>query len=306
MSTVLDSAVLDSVKSKFDFKVVKAQSLLQHKGQLIEHKGHYGLVKEFADGRREESINVPSKSLRYVPHSTDDVMALVESAGEAFEGVGNVKCHFRNGHYVSISPSNDQRRAIYGESDNIFPRFIINAGYDGRAFTAIMGFYRDACRNLAMMRQVEGTSVSIRHGSGLREKMDDLIQTFNVLKQSWATLSDVIAELQNREVGMADFLDEVYGQPDEDSKRGKTVHNNRTEAIFRRLSRERFITGRSRQMFGKPLTVSAWEAYNAVQGYVQHDASRKGSPSDFARIIQASNDVAVKKAETLALATLSV
>jgi len=52
--------------------------------------------------------------------------------------------------------------------------------------------------------------------------------------------------------------------------------------------------------------VSAWEAYNAVQGYVQHDASRKGSPSDFSRIIGASRDMSVKKAETLALATLSV
>ena len=136
--------------------------------------------------------------------------------------------------------------------------------------------------------------------------MLDLIETFAVFKQSWATLSDVIAELQNREVGMADFLDEVYGQPDEDSKHAITRHKNRTEAIFRRLSRERFITGRSLPAAsGLPLTVSAWEAYNAVQGYVQHDATRKGSPSDFARIIQASNDATVKKAETLALATLS-
>jgi hypothetical protein len=295
--SAVSTAVLDTVKSEFDFTVDK-----------FPLSGPDGLRTPLYGLFRSDTMDYVGKPChkQYVAHQSDDVLALVESAGEAFEGVGNVKCHFRNGHYVSISPSNDQRRAIYGTSDNIFPRFIINAGYDGRAFTAIMGFYRDACRNLAMMRQVEGTSVSIRHGSGLREKMDDLIQTFNVLKQSWATLSDVIAELQNREVGMADFLDEVYGQPDEDSKRGKTVHNNRTEAIFRRLSRERFLTGRSRlNEIGKPLTVSAWEAYNAVQGYVQHDASRKGSPSDFARIIQASNDVAVKKAETLALATLS-
>jgi hypothetical protein len=242
-------------------------------------------------------------SKHYVAHQSDDVLALVESAGEAFEGVGDVQCHFQNGHYVSIAPTTAQRRAIYGTSDNIFPRFIVNAGYDGRAFSAIMGFYRDACSNLAMMRQIEGTSVSIRHGSGLREKMDDLIQTFSVLRESWATLGDVIAELQTREVRMADFLDQIYEQPAEDSKRGKTVHKNRTEAIFRRLSRERFATGRG--AMDSQFNVSAWEAYNAVQGYVQHDATRKGSPSDFARIIQASNDSAVKKAESLALATLS-
>ena len=293
MSVVSDS-VVDAVKSKFDFTVDK-----------FPLSGPDGLKTPLYGLFRSDTMDYVGKpcSKHYVAHQSDDVLALVESAGEAFEGVGDVQCHFRDGHYVSITPSRDQRRAIYGTSDNIFPRFIVNAGYDGRAFSAIMGFYRDACSNLAMMRQIEGTSVSIRHGSGLREKMDDLIQTFSVLRESWATLGDVIAELQTREVRMADFLDQIYEQPAEDSKRGKTVHKNRTEAIFRRLSRERFTTGRG--TMDSQFNVSAWEAYNAVQGYVQHDATRKGSPSDFARIIQASNDSAVKKAESLALATLS-
>lgn len=293
MTSVSVSAV-DSVKSKFDFSVDK-----------FPLAGPDGLKTPLYGLFRSDTMEFVGKpcSKHYVAHQSDDVMALVESAGEAFEGVGDVQCHFRDGHYVSIAPSLDQRRAIYGTSDNIFPRFIVNAGYDGRAFSAIMGFYRDACSNLAMMRQVSGTSVSIRHGSGLREKMDDLIQTFSVLRESWATLGDVIAELQSREVRMTDFLDQVYGQPDPDSKRGVTIHKNRTEAIFRRLSRERFTTGRG--AMDSQFNVSAWEAYNAVQGYVQHDASRKGSPSDFARVIAASNDAAVKKAEGLALATLT-
>ena len=231
-------------------------------------------------------------------------MALVESANEAFDGIGSLQCHFRDGHYVSIAPSKDERRAIFGTADNIFPRFIVNAGYDGRAFNATVGFYRDACSNLAMMRQVSGTTVSIRHNSNLREKMDDLIQTFSTLRESWATLADVAAELQTRQVRMADFLDQVYGQPNENSKNSMTRHKNRTEAIFRRLSRERFTTGRG--SMDSEFNVSAWEAYNAIQGYVQHDATRKGNPSDFARIISAANDQAVKKAESLALATLSI
>ena len=293
MTSVSVSAV-DSVKSKFDFSVDK-----------FPLAGPDGLKTPLYGLFRSDTMEFVGKpcSKHYVAHQSDDVLALVESAGEAFEGVGDVQCHFRDGHYVSIAPSRDQRRAIYGTADNIFPRFIVNAGYDGRAFSAIMGFYRDACSNLAMMRQVSGTSVSIRHGSGLREKMDDLIQTFSVLRESWATLGDVIAELQSREVRMTDFLDQVYGQPDPDSKRGVTIHKNRTEAIFRRLSRERFTTGRG--SMDSQFNVSAWEAYNAVQGYVQHDASRKGSPSDFARVIAASNDAAVKKAEGLALATLT-
>ena len=294
MSVVSDS-VVDTVKSKFDFTVDK-----------FPLAGPDGLKTPLYGLFRSDTMEFVGKpcSKHYVAHQSDDVMALVECAGEAFEGVGDVQCHFRDGHYVSIAPSKSERRAIYGTSDNIFPRFIVNAGYDGRAFSAIMGFYRDACSNLAMMRQVEGTSVSIRHGSGLREKMDDLIQTFSVLRESWATLGDVIAELQTREVRMADFLDQVYGQPNENSKNSMTRHKNRTEAIFRRLSRERFTTGRG--SMDSEFNVSAWEAYNAIQGYVQHDATRKGNPSDFARIISAANDQAVKKAESLVLATLSI
>ena len=295
MSTVLDSAVLDSVSSKFDFTVDK----FPLSGPDSLKTPLYGLFRS----DNSEFVGKPC-SKHYVAHQSDDVLALVESASEAFEGVGNVQCHFKDGHHVSIAPSKDQRRAIYGTADNVFPRFIVNAGYDGRAFTAVMGYYRDVCSNMSMMKQVNGTSVSIRHGSGLRGKMDSLIQTFSALKESWATLSDVIVELQSREVRMADFLDQVYGQPDENSKRGKTVHKNRTEAIFRRLSRERFYTGRG--TIGEGYRVSAWEAYNAVQGHVQHEASRKGAPSDFARIIGASKDMAVKKAETIALATLTV
>ena len=288
------STILETVKSKFDFSVEKFPLA----GPDGLKTPVYGLFRS----DNGEYVGRPC-SKHYVAHQTDDVMALVESASEAFDGIGSLQCHFRDGHYVSIAPSKDERRAIFGTADNIFPRFIVNAGYDGRAFSATVGFYRDACSNLAMMRQVSGTTVSIRHNSNLREKMDDLIQTFSTLRESWATLADVAAELQTRQVRMADFLDQVYGQPNENSKNSMTRHKNRTEAIFRRLSRERFTTGRG--AMDSQFNVSAWEAYNAVQGFVQHDASRKGSPSDFARVIAASNDAAVKKAEGLALATLT-
>lgn len=289
------SMILETVKSKFDFSIEKFPLA----GPDGLKTPVYGLFRS----DNGEYVGKPC-SKHYVAHQTDDVMALVESASEAFDGIGSLQCHFRDGHYVSIAPSKDERRAIFGTADNIFPRFIVNAGYDGRAFNATVGFYRDACSNLAMMRQVSGTTVSIRHNSNLREKMDDLIQTFSVLRESWATLADVAAELQTRQVRMADFLDQVYGQPNENSKNSMTRHKNRTEAIFRRLSRERFTTGRG--SMDSQFNVSAWEAYNAIQGYVQHDATRKGNPSDFARIISAANDQAVKKAESLVLATLSI
>ena len=289
------STIFETVKSKFDFSIEK----FPLSGPDGLKTPVYGLFRSDSG----EYVGRPC-SKHYVAHQTDDVMALVESASEAFDGIGSLQCHFRDGHYVSIAPSKDERRAIFGTADNIFPRFIVNAGYDGRAFSATVGFYRDACSNLAMMRQVSGTTVSIRHNSNLREKMDDLIQTFSTLRESWATLADVAAELQTHQVRMADFLDQVYGQPNENSKNSVTRHKNRTEAIFRRLSRERFTTGRG--SMDSEFNVSAWEGFNVIQGYVQHDATRKGNPSDFARIISAANDPAVKKAESLVLATLGI
>lgn len=234
----------------------------------------------------------------YHPHQTEDVISLVDAVAEAFNGVANVDCYFQNGHYVTIQPSDETRRAIFGEDDNIWPRINIRAGYDGKAFSASMGYWRDTCRNLAIMRKVSGTVVNIRHRSGLRSKMADLIRTFEVLKTSWGTLAGVIENLENRTVDIADFLKEVYGEPN--GAKSETRHRNRTEAILQRLYDERFRTGRPKI---ENRQVSAWEAYNAVQGYVQHSATRKHSHrlGDYGRAVAAFNDAAVARAEELVL-----
>ncbi len=249
----------------------------------------------------ESVVGNGSVTSRYVPHQTEDVLALVDAASEAFDGEIDVKCHFRNGHYVSIAPTKEERRSVYGTQDNIWPRVVVNAGYDGKAFRATMGYYRDLCLNLAMLDKIEGTTVSIRHTSGLRSKMDELIATFNTLRNSWGTLTGVIDRLQNREVQMVDFLNAIYPQPETDaSKRAVTVHKNRTEAIFNRLTSERYRS--NRPALGSDYVVSAWEAFNAVQGYVQHNATRKtGFNGEFDRILLANRDAAVRKAQSLAL-----
>ena len=299
MSNINASDVSASVRSAFDFSVDK-----------FPLSGPDGMRTPWYALFRSDSMDVVgngSVTSRYVPHSTDDVCALVDAAAEAFDGEIECKTHFRDGHYVNIMPSRADRVKVYGEADNVWPRVIINAGYDGRAFTATIGYYRDACRNLAMMRKVSGTTVSIRHTSGLRGHMDSLIATFNSLKESWGSLTDVISRLESREVRMVDFLDQIYGRPTDEqlalafrgqAVRAVTVHQNRTEAIWNRLRRERDETGRPQLND----TVSAWEAYNAIQGYVQHDAqAKKGFKGEFDRILRASRDPAVRNAEKFVL-----
>lgn len=288
------NSIVETVKNSFNFSVDK----FPLSGPDNMRTEWYGLFRSDT----LTPVGKGSVTSRYVPHSTDDVLAMVEAASEAFDGVGQVQCYFNHGHYVTIQPSKDERRSIFGTNDNVFPRVIIRAGYDGKSFSAIMGYYRDLCRNLSIMRSVTETNVSIKHTSGLRPKMEELIRQFGLLKGSWQQLTNRIAEMQASEINMANFLRAVYGEPQQDSKRAVTVHKNRTEAIFKRLLDERTRSNRGR--LSSDFMVSKWEAYNAVQGYVQHETTRKGANRnmlDIGRAMQAMNDPAVIKAE-LALA----
>ena len=289
MSTIISNEIIAKVRSRFNFSVDK-----------FPLSGPDGLRTPFYGLFRSDDSAVVGNAVtaRYLPHQTDDVLALVEAASTAFDGVADVKCHFHEGHYVAVQPTKEQRKNVFGTADNIFPRVIINAGYDGRAFHASLGFYRDLCKNMAIMREVRGTTVSIRHTSGLRPKMDELIATFGTLQQSWASVSAAADQLESRRVNMVEFLRAVYGEPNGETGRAVTMHKNRTEAIFGRLYSERLRSGRP--ALQSDWMVSGWEAYNAIQGYVQHDATRHGKADEMHRIVLAANDAAVQRAERLA------
>ena len=250
-----------------------------------------------------EVVSGGSVTSRYVPHQTEDVLTLVDAAAEAFGNNVTCQCYFYNGHYVSIQPTQHERLKVFGEHDYVWPRLVIKASYENRAFSATMGYYRDLCRNLAMLKQVHGTNMSIRHITGLQDNMVSLISTFSGLKASWANLSDVILRLQDVEVRMDDFLSSIYPEPDMDAgTRAFTYHENRNGAILDRLNRERYHSYRPPVTQENSFKVSAWEAFNAVQGYVQHSTrQKKGFGSELNRALKASNDATVQKAERLAM-----
>lgn len=283
--------IVGKVSSAFNFSVDK-----------FPLTGPEGMRTPFYGLFRSDNGAVVGKAVtsRYVPHQTDDIIALVEAASVAFEGVADVKCHFRDGHYVAIQPSKEYRKAIFGTKDNIFPRAILDAGYDGKSFRGNMGYWRDLCNNMAIMRSVKSTSVCIRHTSGLRPKLNELIETFSILKESWGTLAAVVESLESRRVNMVEFLNAVYGEPDANSPRSVTMHKHRTEAIFRRLHSERLRSGRPEMQ--SDWMVSGWEAYNAVQGFTQHEGRRHGKVSEMDRIVMAANDASVQRAEEIVMA----
>jgi len=299
------SDVSSEIRAAFNFSVDKFP-LFGPERMLTDQYGLFRSDSGYIEG-------IKSISGRYVPHTTDDVCALVEAASEAFDGEIECKTHFSKGHYVSVNPTKADRVSIFGTADNIFPRIIIRGGFDGKGFKATMGYYRDTCKNLAMLRKVSGCTETIRHTSGLRSRMDLLIAKFEELKNGWENLVDIAHQMQSREVNLADFVNETFAdrRPSVEEValfdtgklvRGVTTWTKMTKDIMNRVIDERKATERDDFKKGEDKIVSAWEAFNAVQGYVQHDAqSKTGFKSDFARILRAANDKHVSIAEEIAL-----
>ena len=122
---VAANEALDKVKEVFDFSVDK-----------FPLSGPDGMATPWYGLFRSDTgtvVGQGSKTDRYQPHQTDDVLALVEAAQEAFETDVKVDCHFRDGHYVSIAPTDGHRRSIYERDRNgtntIFHRIFISPGY---------------------------------------------------------------------------------------------------------------------------------------------------------------------------------
>jgi hypothetical protein len=288
-------SIADAVRTAFPFTVDK----FRLQGPDNMRTDHFGLFR--SDSR--ECTGRACKEI-YVAHQTDDVVALVEAAQTVFgEGDTDVQCHWRDGHYVTVSPSRDIRKSLAGGKDNNFPRLIIRAGYDGKAFSTTLGLYRDVCSNLMMMRHVAGTTTTIRHTSGLRGKMDDLITDFESLQGGWQAVQEYIDNLSNRQVALQDFLEHLYPTPKPDASQNTvTRHKNTISAIVNRCLREHQKVGQNWTSDQGKLGVSAWMAYNAVTGFVEHDKvrkTRKGEPAagQFDRSILAMNDSVVAKAD---------
>ena len=284
MTTISLDNVLDTVANDFDYSINKFPLF----GPDNMPTEAYGL---FRSDNSKHIGRVCAKG--YVPHTTDDVLALTEAACNVFDGEVRVRTHFDNGHYVDITPSDENRLSIYNGRDSMFPRFMINGSYNGRGFSASLGYYRDLCKNLAMMRKAsEGSHVSIHHSSKLRGRMNDLIETFSTLKESWQTMSSVITELSEIPLNVDRFMREVYKEPEGKSTR----YENKIEKVIRRLAKESHRLGQPDPT--ETQEASAWLLFNAVQGYEQHDATRSKSTSDFGRAIKAENE-STRKAERI-------
>lgn len=234
----------------------------------------------------------------YVPHTRDDVATLCEAAQEAFGGKVKIATTFRNGHFVSIQPTDSYRRSVFG-TDTINPRLIIQAHCGGGSFKASLGWYRDVCRNLTWLRSVAVVSESIQHSSKLAAQHANLVDTFSIVAKGWESTGDFLAQMEQRQVRVNVLLAELMGTRPEDAGRGQTMFDKKIVAIDSILIRERMKLGKAAR---PAMEATAWELFNAIQGYSQHQKSRKGKPTDTMRAVIANNDPEVLKAERLLFA----
>jgi ABC-type transporter Mla subunit MlaD len=178
---------------------------------------------------------------------------------------------------------------------------VIRATYDGRAFTGSLGFYRDACKNLAMVRNAgRSYSAVIRHTSQLRSKLASLQETFTQLATQWDSVVETAQHMHATQVNLSQFLRDVYPLPQDATKRIQDSYAARVTSIVNRIVSERNRLGVRNSMNLEAAT--AWEAYNGVQGYVQHDMPRRKENSVFGRALAAMADSGVARALELATA----
>lgn len=284
-------SIADQVRSAFSFSVDK----FPLSGPEGMRTPFYGLFRSDTC----EVVHDKSVSNDYQPHNTDDIVALVESTESVF-GDCKPRCHFSKGHYVDLMPAKAERLNVFGTADNVWPRLQVSAGYNGTPFRFCLGTYRDLCQNMHIFRSVSGTSFSFRHNGNLRDNLEELIAGLTGLREGWANLQESIVRMEAGKTSLVDFMNTIYGDGRELEGAKRTRHESRTAEIFRRVIRERNRSGRPALTTANS-EVSTWEAFNAIQGYVQHDQSRRGQNSSYDRELKANDSKEVQHAERLAL-----
>lgn len=284
--------IAELVASEFDFSVVKRkmESVCGLESPL------WGLYRSDDDS----FVGRESVSEKYVPHTVDDVAALIEASTGLFEGELDIRTHWNDGHIIIIQPRDIEAQTING-NDGLIPALVIRAQYNKRAFTANMGMFRFLCQNMLMLSSMKGTSVSIRHTNSLREKMDNLIQTFSGLDNSFDLLMNGCLQMSTNWFRLTEFVEAVYGEKPEKEGSKLSRWTKMRDQIRNTIQRERSVLNGEFVSLSDHSMCTGWELYNAIQGHSQHHKTRRNDPSKDQRVILAADDQRVMKAERIAL-----
>ena len=296
-ATASNLSAAESIREAFPFRVEK----LPLSGPDNMPTDLYGLFRD----DNGQLVGRKSVTRGYKAHQTEDLVAIAEAASHVFEGGIKAKCHWikNGGHWVTIEPTREYQLSVFGTKDDVFPRVFINASYNA-SFIANIGWYRNLCRNLAMLQEA-GPSIcqKIRHTHSLTTKISDLIEDLRGLRKGWEDTKDTIRRMSEVEANAGEFIREVFPLPEEPTPQQVRNSDSRFDAIYNRLANESNHLGLSIPYRHHPsVRANGWLLFNAVQGYVQHDMSRRGRPSRFDRMTSAFDQPEVRRASQLILA----
>ena len=283
---------------KFPKQIIKRQLF----GPSGEETGVFGLFDENGN-----FIGRSSVTDRYVAHQFDEHVRPILHSVLGLPGFENatLKAEWKEGHYVQIKPSDDYRREVF-KGDSIWPQLDLWFGLGGLPARGRLPMKRDACDNLQMVRNSSEISFSIKHTKSLETRVARIQDQFHAIVANWDSVVDHCREMHAKRINLKDLLAEMFPAPQGDAKRAVTNHNDKINAIWARITRESYKLNLETPSLASPMT-TGWMAYNAIQGYRQHTASRKGERGmsqdrkEFERSVSVLDDSTVQRAESLIL-----
>ena len=105
--------VMDLINERFNFEVLKLP-LAGPDNLRTPYKGLFRSDTGACIGRTSVGVD-------YQVHTNQQVTNLVRAGMSLFGDEVDLACHFRDGHYVTIKPTIEERHEVYGTDDNIFP-----------------------------------------------------------------------------------------------------------------------------------------------------------------------------------------
>lgn len=231
---------------------------------------YYGLVS--TDGR---IIPVDhSVSAKHVHHTKADFRSALEAGLAAIGGNGKISAHWNNnGYFGSFENRDDSRYNISGNPrDYIRHKFIVHMPHDG---SVRLGLAVDAaiCSNLMMFKTIKSSSFNVRHTLSFKDRFDYIVDSFHRLEETQADIAAKIETLNAKSVKIDDFVQKfILAGKDSMSKQLET----RIEKILSRVYRES-VTALGN---ADRTTATAWRLWSGLQGYLQHDATRKSEENE--------------------------
>lgn len=242
---------------------VKTERLYRADGVAVDAKS---TVRE-SDGR-----NLGVVGMRYRPLQNSEAFnffqPFIDSGEAALETAGSLF----NGSRVWIQAKLNKAPIEVGKNDVVEKYLLLSNGHDGVLATRV-GFsgQRVVCNNtLSMAHDDKGAKlIRLVHSLKIAENLEHIRDTINIVDAKFEATAEQMRFLRNREINNVDLEKYIEVTMDLNLITENGRQNTRALAVKNRIL-ELFEV----QPGAKEAGTSYWNAYNAVNFYLNHEASK--------------------------------